>query len=199
MTTPAQIHAQQVSEQMKQQKIEETRKAITECHELAIVRHENHRIPEQVFREGFLPFFTGQDNDPKKPHMANWIAIAGSPTSEVDVVDEADQVLFTVPAMMSTGSISLKTVRGESMGDLMRQYQHHKSITPHAGNNFAHTHFGEKAKDLVSDPTDNFTKAQEGWSKIFNHYNIPDPNAKPEAAAVAQTAVSSAAGDYDYD
>lgn len=199
MTTAQQAHAQQISEQMKQQKIEESRKAINECHDLAIVKHENHRIPEQIFREGFLPFFTGQEKNPNQSHMANWIAIAGSPTSEVDVVDDADNLLFTVPAMMSTSAISLKTVRGESMGDLMRQYQHHKSVTPHAGANFAQANFGEKAKDLVDNATDSFSKAQAGWSKIFNHYGISDPNAKQETTGTEQVATNASSSDFDYD
>lgn len=189
---------QQISEQMMAQKIEESRKAIDECYDNAIVKHQNNRIPEEVFRAGFLGYFTGQPKEPNQSYMAQWIAIAGSPMSEVDVVDEADKVIFTVPPMMNTSSIALKTTRGESMNDLMRQYQHQKSITPYAGQNFAHAHFGQKARELTSVQTDSFDKAQEAWGKIFKHYGIPDPS-KQEVVDPAAPVAQSASSDYDYD
>lgn len=64
----------------------------------------NRPIPEPVFREIFLPYFTGQvkpttDEDA----FAHWIGLVGTATEEVPIVNAAGEVLFNVPPLLDTG------------------------------------------------------------------------------------------------
>ena len=187
-----------LTQQMQLERVRESTIAINECYENAIVRNENNKLPEEVFRSGFLGYFTGNPGPANRQHLAEWISIAGSPTSEVDVVDPANKVLFTVPAMMNTDSLIRTPGAGPSMGELMREYINQKNRTPHAGNNFARLNFGLKAQEITEKGNAALQTAEQKWSKIFQHYGIPDPVQQTPGAAKESTAVA-ATSDYDYD
>jgi hypothetical protein len=68
---------------------------------------QNAVLPEQIFVEYFLPYFSHQIPLTKDDDViAKWIAIAGSPVGEVDIIGNANNVLFTVPPYMNTNTIN---------------------------------------------------------------------------------------------
>ncbi len=63
-------------------------------------------IPEPVFKEIFLPFFTGEKTaNAEQPVIQHWMGLVGSPTAAADVVDIQGNILFEVPPMYDTTRI----------------------------------------------------------------------------------------------
>lgn len=61
------------------------------------------KLPEHIFTSYFLPYFAGQVQVDK--HVADWISVAGAPSQQVNIIDNAGNVLFTVPALLNTAHI----------------------------------------------------------------------------------------------
>ena len=61
-----------------------------------------NRIPESLFVNYFLPYFTGERHD--NPNwILEWISVAGSPMSEVVVFDDVTKEdLYVVPSLFNT-------------------------------------------------------------------------------------------------
>jgi hypothetical protein len=66
-------------------------------------------IPESVFVNLFLPYFSGEDRELEKNNtVVNWISIAGTPMKEVKVVsDTTGELLFKVPSIYDTSIIDV--------------------------------------------------------------------------------------------
>lgn len=59
------------------------------------------KVPEHVFVNLFLPFFANLPNKNPKVNLGVWTAYIKHPNMEVDVVDDNDNALFSVPPIMS--------------------------------------------------------------------------------------------------
>jgi len=140
--------------------------------ESLVVQHERKRLPEPVFRAHFLPHFTGQPNlDSASNPFTNWIAVAGSPTAMVDVINEGGEVLFTVPPMMDSTIINLNQVGGKRLNDLIVELKLHGESIPGAADRFYNTTFQKKLATIAPGHVDD-TDATKAWRKIFKHYGI---------------------------
>ena len=139
----------------------------------ALVANEPHnKIPEPIFVAHFLPYFTGKKvEDPARNPMAEWIGVAGSATSKVDVIDDAGEVLFTVPPMMDSTIINLNQTGGKRLNDLVTDYQLHRESLPGAAANFYNREFNNKLKQIVPGHVDE-TQASKQWRSIFDRYNV---------------------------
>lgn len=112
---------------------------LNKTHQALVVEpeREKSRVPEAVFKERFLPYFSGEiniaDNDSILPL---WIGIAGSPSAEVSIVDQTGNIIFDVPAIMDLTVIdSAKHKLGESLAEIYSQYDLHSSQLPVIGEN----------------------------------------------------------------
>lgn len=132
---------------------------------------QNNRLPEFVFVQDFLPFFSGKVKDSADMGiMTNWIAIAGSAAKPLDIVDEQDRVLFTVPPLMTSNFLHEKqNLRGRSFNEIIRYAQEQ-------GNRFAP--LGVRA--LASEATSKLERMKisesrddvDAWNKIFQRYGV---------------------------
>ena len=60
---------------------------------------QNPKIPEYIFVERFIPYLKGEiKEDPD--FITDWIRAAGGITNSVDVVDNENKVLYTVPPLI---------------------------------------------------------------------------------------------------
>ena len=74
-------------------------------------------IPEPVFKEIFLPFFTGEKTaNAEQPVIQHWMGLVGSATAPADVVDIQGNVLFEVPPMYDTTRIDNLTRHEKDVG-----------------------------------------------------------------------------------
>ena len=146
-------------------------------------------LPEHLFRQHFLPFFLGNSNPgPNNEVVAAWIGIAGAPTAEVDIIDDARNVLFTAPAIFSTTALNtdINTHRSQRLRDLYLDVAHQElSLAPLAAATLARG-LQQKVEDIVQ-PTQTSQDELSKWRKIYEFYKIPLPNQAQQNAQQQQS------------
>jgi hypothetical protein len=129
------------------------------------------KLPESVFIQAFLPFFSGERNIDEQPEiLINWIAIAGNPTKEVQVVDDSGTVLFTVPPIMDTTCIDYKNDgKGQSIANIIANYELHKGQLPVVGKNYLDGTLDNRMRTLTKN-SDVLSTNENRWNSIFIKY-----------------------------
>lgn len=145
---------------------------------------ERSKLPEPIFRENFLPFFTGQQRpDPQNGLYAQWIGIAGAPTAEVDVIDEEGKTVFVVPALLNTSGLQVLRSRhqGPSIMEMVSDFNDEAVGLPTVARNKFYKSLAEKGAEIITnDPATQ--RDQDNWRKIAEHYRIETPDQKAKAA-----------------
>lgn len=77
---------------------------ITNIHRALVVDVEVKKIPESTFVKEILPVLSGEVISTDFPLLM--AAVAGTPFSEVDIINEAGEVLFRMPALLERNIIS---------------------------------------------------------------------------------------------
>ena len=141
-----------------------------------IQAEENVKVPEHVFREIFLPVFSGQLKE-DKDFIAHWIGLVGSPVSAADVVDPQGNVLFEVPPIYETNRLSTDR-HGPRYESFLIEYSEQSKLHPALGQKIFVESSAEKLETAFADKTPNV----EGWRKVFKYYGmIPDTGKTPQA------------------
>lgn len=144
---------------------------INTIHETLVQQQERNQMPEDMFRDYFLPYFTNKVPISTQPAViTQWISIAGTPMSEIDVVDTVGTVLFTVPSLFDTTMINT-AVRdvGDSIADISAEFDLRNNNIPSAAQTFLTNQLLRKSSKI--DPTVN-NQAQTRWNDIFKRYGI---------------------------
>jgi hypothetical protein len=157
-----------IANNLKKQVAEQT----NDIYNSLVGNKENSQLPEDIFQQYFLPHFSGQASISNKPEvMAEWISIAGTPTSEVDIIDHAGHVLFTVPSLFDTNVIdAVKREVGESISDIYNQYDLKSNNIPSVANNFLNKELSKKLR--IVDTNINHSDITDRWNSIFDRYGI---------------------------
>lgn len=145
-------------------------------------RMERARLPEHLFRKYFLDYFVGRiEATAENMIVANWIGIAGSPTSEVEVTDPSGQVLFIVPAIFTTSSLNPNRNDHQSVSfkRLIEEVQQQEVVLPPMAANTLIRGLAAKAQDVLGSGGVNQIDADR-WLAIYRYYNI-----QPQTATVA--------------
>lgn len=136
--------------------------------------HERKKLPEHIFKDYFLPFFLGGAvPDPNTEVYARWVGIAETPTSEVDVINPAGDVLFTVPALMNTNCLEVLRDRHQSppVMSLFKDYEQASlGLAPVAMNMLARG-LQDKALDIVNNQPPQASDVEK-WEYIRNYYGL---------------------------
>lgn len=150
-------------------------------HEALVVSSPRPYVPEQLFVNYFLPYFSGQiPASSANPFFAQWVGIAGTPMTEVDVIDHQGRILFTVPALFNTSFISPER-NGRSYSNIMLEYELRSTHIPVAATNFLANSLDGKFGDTVNQPGAS-PEQTDRWLTIFARYGI----APPKGAALAK-------------
>ena len=139
----------------------------------------NRILPERIFVEYFLPYFSGEKEiDEENKVIGEWIGIAGYPGSEVNIVadDDHKKVLYTVPAIIETGHID-PVRKGRSMSAVVYNTQL-RSDFPGQADSFAIKATEEIFHEQVK-PRLNMANNQR-WMQIFERYNSRQSNPNKE-------------------
>jgi hypothetical protein len=140
------------------------------------------KLPEEIFSKHFLPYFSGEKTPTQdKPVFAEWISVAGTPMSPVDIIDKNNEVLFRVPPMFDTGMMT--QLQGRTMREIFKQYELYNNNLPQVANNFLTKALTAKSEgyDSVS-----LTKAQEEWNSILQRYDLGEKTKIAEKNANVQ-------------
>jgi hypothetical protein len=168
--------AEQRQDALGQAKVAGIMETVNASFEALVENPLRNQLPENVFRESFLPYFTGKgDPNAGQRPLTDWIAIAGSPTAPVDIVNAAGEVIFTVPSMMDSSGINVRGTKGKNLGDMVHDYQLHGDHLPGAQQRYYQNVMEGKLDQMVPTHTDE-SAAGQAWSKIFKHYGLTQPD-----------------------
>lgn len=132
---------------------------------------ENPVFPETLFRTcGFMDFFFGVVKDnPEYDFENKWIAIAGSPTIEVNIIDSAGKVLFVVPPLYDTSYLRIGNYRRDDM--LNEITQNFSNRTGHEAHQYLGDALQAKLRNIISDESSQSEKHRAQLEKMYQYYN----------------------------
>lgn len=140
---------------------------ITRIHQQLVVDVEVRKIPESTFVKEILPVLTGEANSEDFPLLL--AGVAGSPFSEVDIIDEAGNTLFRLPALLERNIISHEEAsRRGSLASFMETLGQVTRRSPiQARNYLAHEFNG---RGIATNRDEQYKARQERFNTIFARY-----------------------------
>lgn len=149
----------------------------TEQH-VATVRQQPNRISVEAFRHCFLPFFLGEDVAPEvtqgrgQPNLGHWIALAGGPYNEVDLIDDKGVVVLTVPPALDNETLDHSIHdKAASMQEAILTAREILTHSPQMANKHLEHLYAHELKRLVIKPFD--IDHIIAWNKIYAYFDKP--------------------------
>lgn len=155
-------------------------KQTQDVHDALVTHHECIKMEEELFVGYFLPHFCNKVPISTQPAIiAQWISIAGSPMSEVDVIDRAGEILYTVPSLFDTSIINVAERKvGDSIADISAEFDLRNNNIPAVAQTFLRNQLQRKLSIVNKHVNDT---AQQRWQLIFTRYGIESPTIQPMA------------------
>lgn len=182
-------------QRVRQNNMETLARSTNQTFEALVVEpsREKSRVPEQTFKDHFLPYFSGQASVADNPDvLPTWVGIAGSPSSEVSIIDQSGNVLYDVPAIMDLSVIdSSRRKLGESLANIYSQYELHSNQLPVVGERYLADAMGRKTPTMFKE-SEKFTENAGRWNNIFERYGI-----KQQTTLVEKKTLPTSGADLD--
>ena len=126
------------------------------------------KLPEAVFKEFFLPGLSGEikENDVT---LMKYIEYAGTPYSEVDIIDDEGKVIFTCPPLYKR-SINQLEKDPIPYTEIAGTYELKKTRMASE----ATAYMSEAVADIRSDVKISKDTSEDKWNNIFNRYKTPN-------------------------
>lgn len=138
-------------------------------------------LPESIFVQVFLPFFCGEKSILDSPKiMPDWISIAGSPSKEVQIVDDDMKPLFKIPAMADTSTIDVTALMTgkQNFMDIVKTFMLYRNQIPARAENYLNDVIEPRIASLRTD-SKVFNENEKRWQEIFIRYGkAPSEKAK---------------------
>jgi hypothetical protein len=144
--------------------------SIDPSYEALVLNKELSKLPETIFKNVFLPYLCGEkDLKDSNNIIATWVAIAGTPANKVQIIDDAGNDLFEVPALIDTnGSVDTLNPNSIPMSTIIENYAIRAATMPIMGNNFLRQALDEKVSQITQVKINEST--EDEWYKIFVRY-----------------------------
>lgn len=124
-------------------------------------------LPESIFVNYFLPYFTGDRSS--NIWVSEWISIAGTPMAEVMIVeDNTGKELFLVPSIFNTNGLFTMTRPG-SYNDIFHRAEQLSNNIPITGFRFLLEAL--HSKSMTQTAGVDFTDVDRKWYYILSRYN----------------------------
>ena len=135
-----------------------------------LVKNEVGKLPEEIFKHYFLPYFCGEKSLVNTNILKEWISIAGSPSKEVAILNNIDEELFRVPALMDTNTIdTLSKKDGLSITDIFLNYELQNGLLPIIGSRYLKEAMDNKVSTIIKSSA-SFEQNVTRWDDIFSRY-----------------------------
>lgn len=134
------------------------------------VHGDNVKVPEPVFREIFMPFFTGQkESSGQEAAVLHWMGLVGGATNEADVVDTAGNIIFSVPPVCDTTMLNTERGEGYSPGfaSVFAVYEDQSRVHWALGRQHLVENLAEKTSKIVKK-----TEINDGWKGMMEYYKL---------------------------
>lgn len=134
-----------------------------------ISEEKNRKVPEPVFREMFLPYFTGEVKmSSSEPAVAKWIGLVGSASLPTEVVNAKGETIFTVPPIYDTSRVNLTSHAkgGKSWSSILKEFTEDVAVAQiRARNNLA--------KDMAEKSSRSLQQGDGySWKPVLDYYGI---------------------------
>lgn len=197
---------EEFEKQQHMQMLQESARAINLSFNELAAAPKNSQLPEVLFYKNFLPYFTGQVTPEQSDQLtAQWIGIAGNPTREVDLIDNAGNVTVTVPALYDTHSLSIlrpidRVQTSPSVSQIVNATKLKEGHIRGSGKAFFEGHMDRQVDSLI----DKGAIGEQGhsqsataakWKAVFERFGVTDKSNK----SANNTTTDSAPMDLDYD
>lgn len=177
-----------------QQKKGELNQAMAVFHSSLVSNVQNNKLPESVFVQLFLPYFSGTPFPDNRNVIAEWIGIAGTPMSEVDIINDQGAVLYSVPSLFNTDMLQVANKKaGLAIGDIVDNYKLRDQHVRGSGERYLSHAIEEKLHTMLPEqPNKNPFTAR--WADIHQRYGIQTN----EAASTPVTKTNVPDDDLEY-
>lgn len=147
----------------------------TIAEELIVDSSKNVRLPEEVFVEYFLPVFASDKNTfningqelPRSHFFKKWEELAGSKFSEVDIIDQDENVIYTVPPLYRRDLVENKKLEDINFKGIVYKTIKQSSIIPTLGLNYLSAEIAKLPAFIKNMET---TDDIQRWVSIFKRY-----------------------------
>lgn len=139
-----------------------------------------NNLPEQIFKNYFLPHFLGLGSVSNEQWIFEWVSIAGTPMSEVRIINDVTGAeLFLVPPILNSNSLLMHKSEGD-IGDIFTRYDQISQNTPTSGLGFLISALNGKNQELLSSL--NNTEVIQRWVSILARYGYIIPTTQGQVA-----------------
>lgn len=131
------------------------------------------KVPEPVFKEIFLPYFTGEKKATEKDAaIAHWIGLVNGGTEAAEVVNMKGEVLFVVPPLYDSSNIdTLKKAKGRSFSSIFTEFTDQASVHRGTAIREMTENLAEKLDSVVKTETP-ADSDKPSWGKIRQYYGL---------------------------
>lgn len=157
-------------------------------------------VPEHFFVNLFLPLFAGVEELKYKVNFGMWVNVAGGYRNPVDVVDERNNVLYTVPALLNENVVDLEKRKGPSVSQMMATMEQLSRLHPAQGIKYLFNTIAEKEIAVLD--SDKIAANYLAWDEIFKRYGYPPLSEKkllPDSTGKTETSNTNGAEVEGYD
>jgi predicted HAD superfamily phosphohydrolase YqeG len=153
---------------------------IDEVYDSLVVQQNRNTLPEAIFVNHFLPFFSGEKpNDPQNNILQQWVSVAGNATAEVAVVNEKNEVIYNVPALLDTDILNIANNNASrSFSQIYDNYKIRAKNIPAVGEKFLSDALSDKFKDLTTNNETGPSENEVRWNSIFERYGKLNKNSQ---------------------
>lgn len=127
-------------------------------------------IPENMFVHHFLPFFAGEVKENAQEIMTNWLTIAGSAVSPVNVVDPQGRVVAQVPAIQNNEGLDPSAKSDSNIAYSVKEAKAVTGLSPIAAQNILRSDLGIKLTAMTNSITKSNAVHEGKWTSLLNHY-----------------------------
>jgi hypothetical protein len=144
------------------------------------------KLPERIFQQTFLPYFTGKKKMEENPDIIKtWVAIAGNPGAAVDIIDNnSDDVLFRVPPLYNTDFVQSSINTRIPYEGIIHEFEERSASSPKMAERFLKNVL-DKTKNMLVTNNNHVEEYREMWNKIFDHYGINEESPKKDNNAIS--------------
>lgn len=134
------------------------------------------QIPENVFRELFLPHFAGTSKDGEagmRNAIEHWTGLVGGNT-EAELIDTAGNVSVIVPPLFDDNMISnnYKTSLSRVVENAMNAYADDAKQLPARANAELAVTSAEIVSDVLKNNAQAVEKNTQAWANLFAHFGL---------------------------
>ena len=150
------------------------RSRISISYDSIVGKQDRRAIPEDLFVNEFLPYFSGQKPFSEGNNvLGNWVTVAGTPFAEVNVIDQSGNTVVTVPGLTTTLQHKLAERSGTPLHDIVVQAEVVGSQQQVLGNRYLNNKLDEKQREIIGTVMpEALVSVKSQWDDIFKHYNV---------------------------